>query len=62
LLATAPERPAGEKRSLLTRWWFWTAIGGAVAAGATVYYLTGEPRLVQPSIGVYTPPPPAASR
>ena len=61
LLARPPQPAPGEKRSLVTRWWFWTAIGGALAAGATVYYLTGEPRLVQPSIGVYTPQPPAAS-
>lgn len=61
LLASVPEGPPGGRRSLVTRWWFWTAIGGALAAGATVYYLTGEPRLVQPSIGVYTPQPPAAS-
>jgi tetratricopeptide (TPR) repeat protein len=37
-------------RSIASRWWFWTAIAGAcaVAAGAAVYYATGEPRTVPP--------------
>jgi tetratricopeptide (TPR) repeat protein len=44
-------RPQGGHRSIASRWWFWTAVAGAcaVAAGAAVYYATGEPRLVAPS-------------
>jgi tetratricopeptide (TPR) repeat protein len=39
------------ERSIVHRWWFWTAIGGAaaVAAGAVAYYATGDVRLVPPS-------------
>jgi tetratricopeptide (TPR) repeat protein len=43
--ATAPgltvieERPI-EKPPLYKRWWFWTALGGVVAAGATAFVLT----------------------
>ncbi len=61
---TESDRPAQreqpEQRSITTRWWFWTAIAGAcaVAAGAAVYYVTGEPRMVPPqgTLGTYNPP------
>jgi hypothetical protein len=29
-----------EKPPVYKRWWFWTVIGGAVAAGAATYVLT----------------------
>jgi tetratricopeptide (TPR) repeat protein len=59
LVASSGERDHAEPahRSIASRWWFWTAIGGAclVAAGAAVYYVTGEPRLVPPptTLGAY---------
>lgn len=54
LQAAAPESSASEG-SILRRWWFWTAVAGAVAlAGGAVYYATGEPRLVPPSGSVGT--------
>jgi tetratricopeptide (TPR) repeat protein len=52
LAARAPDSPAGgltvvevppapeEKPSVFKRWWFWTLVGGAVAAGAAAYLLT----------------------
>jgi tetratricopeptide (TPR) repeat protein len=52
LAARPPEGPAGgltiidigppaqEKPSLFKRWWFWTLVGGVVAAGAATYVLT----------------------
>jgi len=59
--SAAPER----RRPVTSRWWFWTAVGGAcaLAAGAAVYYATGEPRLVAPtgSIGTSNPMPPTAA-
>jgi tetratricopeptide (TPR) repeat protein len=42
------DRPAGGT-SVTHRWWFWTAIAGAIAAGAVAYYATGDPRLVPPT-------------
>jgi tetratricopeptide (TPR) repeat protein len=61
-LARAPE-PASrrQQRSIATRWWFWTAIGGALAAGAAVYYATGDPRLVRPTIGTLPGTPPSGA-
>jgi hypothetical protein len=32
--------PAEKKAPVYKRWWFWTLIGGAVAAGAATYVLT----------------------
>ena len=65
LLTRAPQGSPEEHRSIASRWWFWTAIGGAcaLAAGAAVYYATGEPRLVAPtgSIGTSNPMPPTAA-
>ena len=67
-LVTSPSErdqpdPSGQ-RSITSRWWFWTAIAGAcvVAAGAAVYYATGEPRLVPPptSLGPYDAQKPGA--
>ena len=54
LQAAAPDSSASNG-SILRRWWFWTAVGGALAlAGGAVYYATGEPRLVPPSGSVGT--------
>jgi tetratricopeptide (TPR) repeat protein len=42
-------------RSILRRWWFWTAVGGALAlAGGFAYYATGEARLIPPSGSIGT--------
>jgi tetratricopeptide (TPR) repeat protein len=46
-LMVVDERPAPAPRPLYKRWWFWTAIGGLVAAGATAYVLT-RPAPVSP--------------
>jgi tetratricopeptide (TPR) repeat protein len=52
----AEERDSGEG-GLLTKWWFWTAVGVAVAGGvtATVVALGGgdeDPKPIQPGSGV----------
>jgi tetratricopeptide (TPR) repeat protein len=40
-LATVEVRKAPrEERPIYKRWWFWTLVGGAVAAGAATYVLT----------------------
>jgi hypothetical protein len=40
-LTVVDARPAAEpKPSVFKRWWFWTLVGGAVAAGAATYLLT----------------------
>jgi hypothetical protein len=44
-------QPRDERKSSRHRWWLWTAIAGAtaLAAGAAVYYATGDGRTVAPS-------------
>ncbi len=42
------DRPAGGT-PVTHRWWFWTAMAGAIAVGAVAYYTTGDPRLVAPT-------------
>ncbi|HET6151141.1 MAG TPA: tetratricopeptide repeat protein [Polyangia bacterium] len=59
LVARAPQgspEPPAQHRSIASRWWFWTAIGGAcaLATGAAIYYATGEPRVVPPSGSIGT--------
>ena len=36
------ELPASPKKSLYTRWWFWTALGGMVAGGVAAVTRDGE--------------------
>ena len=49
-LQAAASKSSPSDGSILGRWWFWTAVGGALAlAGGAVYYATGEPRLIPPS-------------
>jgi tetratricopeptide (TPR) repeat protein len=39
-LSVVDARPVEEKPPVYKRWWFWTLVGGAVAAGAATYVLT----------------------
>jgi Tfp pilus assembly protein PilF len=39
-LSVVDVRPVEEKPPVYKRWWFWTLVGGAVAAGAATYVLT----------------------
>jgi tetratricopeptide (TPR) repeat protein len=53
--AAASERAPGDHRSILRRWWFWTAVLGAGGlVGGAVYYATGAPRLIPPSGSIGT--------
>jgi len=36
---TAPQPVAPEKQPITSKWWFWTAIGAAVAGGLVAIYL-----------------------
>jgi tetratricopeptide (TPR) repeat protein len=40
-LTTAPSPAPAESQPLYTRWWFWTAVGGAIGAGIAIAFATG---------------------
>jgi hypothetical protein len=50
-LTVVEERPAA-KPAVYKRWWFWTLVGGAVAAGATAFLLT-RPASCHASLGCF---------
>lgn len=39
VMVSSTDRPANENPPLTSRWWFWTAVGGAVVAGVLVAVL-----------------------
>jgi len=47
-----PETP---HRSVLSRWWLWTAVGVVVAGGITTYAVTRSPAAPPTELGTYRP-------
>lgn len=42
--------PAASNKPIYKKWWFWSAVGGAaIVTGGTLYYVSGDTTVVEPS-------------
>lgn len=48
-LRAAEEQRRIDENRIYKKWWFWTAVGGALAVGGTAYYFSGDTTVVQPA-------------